>query len=632
MRSMGGSAAVRDECSYQSSIELQNPNRGITAWLDAHPDRAFGVLTALYFAVVFTQSSFKLMWLDEFITLHLARLGSMRELWHALSVGADPNPPVTYILVNWCRNLFGEHEWAYRLPAMAGTWIGLLSLFAFLKRRVCGSWAIFGCLAWMAMAAFDYSFESRSYGIFYGLTMLAFVCWSVAADQSRSGTMRWTALAGMVVALAAGISTNYFAVLAFLPPAAGEAVRTLVRARRSRSGSPLEFKRGRRSGSMRVLTAIDLRMWVGFALGAAPLLVYRPLIAHSIAQFAPYAWNKVSLDQVFDSYTEMVEIILYPILALLVAGGFIFATKERVLAQHAQSRRKVFPRWVEEVFARYRGRSPLSPPEAAGVFIFMAYPICGYIIASVRGGMLSPRFVIPVCYGFAIAATIVARYVFRNVRRAPAILLCIACAWFLSREAVVGYWYKQQKDSFYKLVNALENVQSRVPKGAPIAIPDPLLALTFQHYAPAGLARRVAFPIDFPAVRYFRHDDSPEENLWAGRKVLYSMPIVPLAEFQRATGDYLIIASKGNWLLKDLQMHRYDSERLPIDTRAIDMGGFTPLARGVPEFYRAQGGLSAVQDQKPAIQKYERPPAPFEVSKNLPQARWYVPPELLKDE
>ena len=51
------------------------------------------------------------------------------------------------------------------------------------------------------------------------------------------------------------------------------------------------------------------------------------------------------------------------------------------------------------------------------------------------------------------------------------------------------------------------------------------------------------FPVDFPAIRYFRHDDSPEENLWAGRNVLYSMPVVPLAEFQHSSGHYMIVAS-----------------------------------------------------------------------------------------
>ena len=56
------------------------------------------------------------MWLDELITFHLSSLGSLHDLWHALAAGADPNPPVTYMLVHWCRQIFGDHEWAYRLP------------------------------------------------------------------------------------------------------------------------------------------------------------------------------------------------------------------------------------------------------------------------------------------------------------------------------------------------------------------------------------------------------------------------------------------------------------------------------------------------------------------------------------
>ena len=626
MRSMG-SAAVRDECSYQASIQFRSRQAGIIAWLDAHPIRAFAVLTALYFVVVFTQSSFKLMWLDELITFHLARLNSLHSLWHALAMGADPNPPITYILVHWCGRIFGDHEWAYRAPAAVGCWIGLLSLFAFLKRRLCGSWAIFGCLVWMAMAAFDYSFESRSYGIFYGLAMLAFLCWTVAIDASGSSRTRWAGLAGMVVALAAGISTNYFAVLAFLPPAAGELVRSIVRARRRRPGSLVEFSRGRQRNRFRAIAGIDFAVWIGFAIAAAPLLLYRPLIAHSIAQFAPYAWNKVSLEQVFDSYTEMVEVILYPILALLMLGGVIFFTKERVLAARGESGSRLLPRWAEAMFARHERRSPLTPHEAAGVFVFMAYPICGYIIASIRGGMLSPRFVIPVCYGFAIAAAIVARYLFRNSRLVPVFLLCVACAWFLSREAVVGYWYMQQKGSFYRVVTTLEQAEEPMPAGSPIVIADPLLALTFEHYAPAELTKRVVFPVDFPAIRYFRHDDSPEENLWAGRNLLYSLPIVTMAEFERTAGRYLVIADEKNWMLQDLAKHRYGVSRLPVETSAEDIGGFTPLAHGVPEFYEAEG------DRNPAQKKlYSRPPAPFKVPQNLPEASTYVPPEHLNDE
>jgi hypothetical protein len=615
---------MRDQRTRRDFIEFQPRQHGLSFAVDQHPVVAFVFLTALYLAVVFTQSSLKLLWLDELITLHLARLSSFHDLWRALAMGADPNPPITYVLVHWSRVLFGDHEFAYRIPSIAGYWIGLASLFAYLKSRVSGSWAIFGCVVSMAMAAFDYSFESRSYAIFYGFAMLAFLCWSIVADSSRSTAGRWFALAGMTLALAAGISTNYFAVLAFLPPAIGEFVRTLVCAGRLTVGSPAEFNRQRLSPRFRLIRTIDLRVWIAFVIAASPLLAYRPLIEHSIAQFAPYAWNKVSIDQVFDSYTEMVEIILYPILGLLVLGGLVFFTKERVLAVCAKCRSQLS---LGEIFSPFRGRTPLPPYEAAGVLVFMCYPICGYIIASIRGGMLSPRFVIPVCFGFAVAAAVVGQYLFRNLRHATTIALCLGCAWFLCREAIVGYWYQQQKDSFYNMVNTLEVAEQQMPAHSPIAIPDPLLALTFRHYAPAELAQRVVFPVDFPAVRFFRKDDSPEENLWAGRDFLYELPVVPLATFQHAADRYLVIAGPTNWMVQDLRKHRYPVTHLALDPHADGIGGFTPLAHGVPSFYITHGDQAPPQ---PGL--YRLPPAPFQLSQNLPQAKWYAPPELLNDD
>lgn len=625
MRSTGP-AVVNNRRAFPVSVETQVRRYGLAAMVDRFPGSAFAVLTALFFIVVFTLSSFKLLWLDELITLHLAKLSGAGAIWNALAKGADPNPPITYLLVHWSRQIFGDHEFAYRLPAALGYWIGLASLFFYLRNRLRGSWAIFGCVVSMAMAAFDYSFESRSYGIMYGLAMLAFLCWSLTADQAKSPAVRWTALCGMTFALAAGISTNYFAVLAFLPPAAGEVVRTFVRARPSRPGGAMEFPRRKSPGRFRALSAINLRVWYAFAIGALPLLIYRPLIAHSIAQFAPYAWNKVSLDQVFDSYTEMVEVILYPILALFVLGILVFVLKKRVLSVCGECRSKLLPRWAESIFAPYRHRGPIPVHEAAGVFVFMCYPICGYLIASIHGGMLSPRFVIPVCFGFAITAAIVAQYLFRNLRHGATILLCLACAWFLSREAVVTYFYVEQKESFYNVVDGVQEAERSAPPGSPIVIPDPLLALTFWHYAPDYLAAREVFPLDFPAIRYFRHDDSPEENLWAGRSILYKMPIVPLATFQSSAGPYLIVAGKKNWLLRDLLQHRYTFKRLPIPTQAEDIGGFTPLAHGIPAFYETQGDRDAKRKQ-PAWR-----PAPFKVSENRPEARWYAPPELLNDQ
>lgn len=574
--------------------------------IDRRPGWAFVCLSVVYFAVVACLSSVKLLWLDELITLHIARLGGLHAIWSALAQGADPNPPLTHLLVHYARLAFGDHEFVYRLPATIGYWIGMLSLFAYLRRRLPGTWAVAGTVLSMCMAAFDYSFESRSYGIFYGLAMLAFFCWSRAADPQSGSARRLLALLGMTVALAAGISTNYFAVLAFVPIAVGEAVRTWMRWR-----TPAHVQDA--GGWSVALRSIDLRIWLAMGVAATPLIAYRGLIAHSIAQFAPYAWNKVSMEQVLDSYTEMVEIVLYPLLALFVLAIVVAVVERRVALLCRNCRSRVVPRWMEPLIGRGNFNLPIPKDEAAGVFCLMAYPFIGYAIASIRGGMLSPRFVIPVCFGFAIAGTLVAYRVFGGVRRAGLVFLMFVSAWFLCREGYVAFSYKQQKDAFYKLVHDLPQAEAKLPPNAPIEIPDPLLALTFHHYAPPSQAAREIFAVDFPAVRAFRGDDSPEENLWAGRGFLYTLPIQTLAEFQHSTdrvpGEYLIVAGKNNWLLKDLGLHHYTFDRVPPETRAGDIGGFTPLAHGTPEFYTATW-------KSPQI-----PPIPFEAADNVPSAK-----------
>jgi len=204
-------------------------------------------------------------------------------------------------------------------------------------------------------------------------------------------------------------------------------------------------------------------------------------------------------------------------------------------------------------------------------------------------------------------------------------------AWFVCRESVIGYWYEEQKECFYKVLNHLPEAEAEVPAGAPIVIPDPLLALTFRHYAPEDVAARVIFPVDFPAIRKFRGDDSPEENLWAGKDFLYELKIEPLADFENSAHQYLIIAGDGNWMLQDLAQHHFETVRLAINTRAAAMGGFTPLARGVPAFYTAswdqepdqalEQGLDHGLNQK--LEQGQGPavtPIPFKAADNLPGA------------
>ncbi len=569
--------------------------------IEEAPVGAFLLLTMFYAVVVAVLSSMKLLWLDELITLHIARLGSPHAIWAALKMGADPNPPLTHLAVSFFRALFGEHELALRAPAALGYWVGLASLSWFLKRRLPAEWALCGAVLSMTMAAFDYSFESRSYGIFYGLAMLAFLCWSLAVDSSLNAGKRWTALCGMGGALALGICTNYFAVLAFLPIAIGEAARATFHIWR------------RKWETADKAAGFEPAVWVAMLLAGIPLLLFRPLIAHSIAQFAPYAWNRVSLQQVEDSYTQMVEITLWPLLALFAMYGLLY-----LLARYVSFRARPTAMVRLEGFASAISSKPAVFPiyERAGVLGLMAYPLLGYVVATFRGGMLSPRFVIPVCFGFAIAGIAAAYRIFGQFTRAGVLLLGFCLAWFCARESYVGYWYEEQKQCLYKVIDHLPEAELETPPGSAVLIPDPLLALTLEHYAQPPLRRRLVFPVDFPAIRQYRHDDSPEQNLWAGRGTLYTVPIVTMADFQRGAGDYLIIAGDGNWLLSDLDAHHYDARRLPINPRAGAIGGFTPLCRGVPAYYVSHGDTVGSGPLAP-----EFLPVPFEVSANLPDTR-----------
>jgi len=239
--------------------------------------------------------------------------------------------------------------------------------------------------------------------------------------------------------------------------------------------------------------------------------------------------------------------------------------------------------------------------------------------------MLSPRFVIPVCFGFAIAATFLSFHLFGNFSRSGIVVLAFVTCWFMCRESYVGYWYQEQKECFYKVVDRLPLADSFVPANAPIVIPDPLLALTFRHYAPAKFASRAVFPLDFPAIRFYRHDDSPEENLWAGRRILYRLPIEPLANFENSAGRYLIIASDGNWLLQDLRDHHYGSHRLAIDTRAQAIGGFTPLAHGTPAFYVSDGPATPGSAMQMDNDNDDEELLPFKAANELPTSKALVP-------
>lgn len=491
---------------------------------EKNPGRVLFGVSLLYFTLVIPLALVKLLWADEFVTFYIAKLNSVRAVWDALSLGADPNPPGSHLLVMWSMRIFGDGALAVRFPAIVASWLGVVCLFLFLTKRVPVIYAAAGACFFMSTAAFNYSYESRSYAMVLGFAMLSLVLWRASVEGKYPV---WAAV-GLAITLAAGLSSNYFAVLAFFPIAAGELVRNIERRK------------------------IDLRIWVALAIASLPMLAYLPLINHAIRTFGPHAWNKPTPDFLTDSYEEMIEVILWPALAIMAAGVVT---------------------WLYQRKARgFTLPGVLPRHESVAVIVNMAYPFIGYAIAVARAGMISPRFVIPMCYGFAIAAVVTWYRLFARQGLAAVFLLLLCFSWAVSRDGVCAYDYLAQRAAF-------NHVRDSLPQTDTIAVSDSLLVLPLHYYSPPQIASHLVFPLDFKAIHKYKGEDSLEQNLWAGRQI-FPVPLVSLQQLENDMPNYMIVTTPGNWLLQKLEADGDPAHELPIFPDSQDIRGFTPLCHG----------------------------------------------------
>lgn len=470
-------------------------NRVVHA-LERNRIAVIATVSALAWVIAATVARLRLLWFDELVTLYVAKTGSLRAIWHALSLGADPNPPLTHLLVMWSIRLFGEGPLAVRLPAVIAGVAGVLLLFVFMNRRLPVVFSAIGTLFFLSTRAFDYSYESRSYALTLFFCILALILWRAALESTHPVI----ASVGLAFVLAAGISSNYFAVLAIFPIAAGELVRALQQRR------------------------IELRVWIALFLGGLPIFLYLPLINRAVTQFAPYAWNRPSWGIVNHSYNLLLDATVDFVFILLEAAVVVYLYR-----RYGDSRKS----------------TPVFPlHEFAAILALIAYPVLGYLVAVLRAGMISPRFVLPMCYGIAIAVALAAYKFFSKNSVITVALLVVTLCWALARNASSASGLIEQRDAFLQL-------QASLPAKGKLVVPDSLLALPLYYYSPRSISSRLVFPFDQVSIRQFKGEDSAEQNLWAGRSI-WPLAVLPIDHIDCSSPDCHIIAPGGNWLIAKL--------------------------------------------------------------------------------
>jgi len=516
-------------------------NRAFLAF-DKRPWRVFAGISVFYVAAVFTLAWLRHFWFDELITYYIAKINSLSGIWEALARASDPNPPLTHVLVMWSMRIFGGGEVAARLPAILAAFVGVLSLFLFLRKRVPVVYAATGVFFFMATHAFSYSYESRSYAFMLAFAMLSLVLWRAAIEGRR----RHLAAISLALTLAAGLSANYYCVLAFFPIAAGELVRTAERRK------------------------VELRVWLALAFGALPLFLYLPLINAAIANFGPYAWNKPTPEFLERAYVITLGEIGWLVLAVFNAAVVIYFYQR---AKEGRTAPAVLPR-----------------REFVAVLTLILYPVLGYAVAIARAGMISPRLVVPLCYGVAIAFAVAAFRIFGRHAASAFVLLGLCFSWAFARSLVNGNDFRLENAAFERVIRTL-------PTSGTLLVSDSLLALPLQHYAPKEITSRMLFPFDVAAVRKHKGEDSPEQNLWAGRDHL-PLKIVPLETVQKAhASHYYLVGTRDDWLQRKLAEDAVPFRQLPINSASGDLWIFFPLSHGSIFVYEAGEGIIASRSQ-----------------------------------
>ncbi|HEX3571002.1 MAG TPA: glycosyltransferase family 39 protein [Acidobacteriaceae bacterium] len=506
------------------SHPVRAPQQGIAtrmlAGLNGNPILILSAILTLYLAITCIQAAHKLLWADELFTLAIARQGSLHAIWEALAAGADPNPPLSHWLVLQSTRLFGLSALAIRIPSILCVFAALCALWTVLRRWLTPSYAAVGLLAFMTTRGFDHAYNARSYAPLLAFSLAALAFWLHSFDPTRRAV-------AVAICLALAISSNYYGVLALLPIAAGEAAYSIH--------------------THRLRPAI----WLALAAGALPLLAYRPLIRHQLAEFGPHAWNRPHPDMLSDSYLVLVEGLFWPVFGLAV---YTIWKRRTSTAPHT---------------------TRLAPHELTALAVLLLYPILGYALAVLGHGIISPRCIIPVCGGFAIAAALLAARTFGPSPRAALILLATALLWVVGREAACFIVLAHQRTAFFAVRDRIVRLAQADPT-QPILISDSLLVLPLAHYAP-DLQPRLIFPIDFAAIHASEPDDSGEQNLWAGRNGIFPVRIVPYRRDLLPQAFVLLSRPRG-WLPTRLATDGYLISAPESPAPLPDLGGvFTPL-------------------------------------------------------
>lgn len=415
------------------------------------------LLAALgYLGMTVYRASRKTFWYDEIYTVVLSRLPDFPSLWNALMHGSDFNPPFFYLLTRGAEKLVGAGHVGARLPEIVGFGVFCLCLYRFVRVRSSAFGGLIAMLFPMCTTAYAYAYEARPHGLVMGFCGLAMISWQAAASGAGRQRLLW--IAGLGLALAGALSSHAYGLLIFVPVAAAEATRSLLRRK------------------------VDVPMWAAILAALLPLGVVLLLarVAAMPGVAGEWAGWYTSFDQavvrLIDSYVWFLSpamAALIVALAGLAAGGGRNGSK----APPAAPWGAVLP-W----------------PETVLLAALSLLPLFAMLLSLATGSSLSPR------YGISAVGSIAVLLGLALAHRPLAGLAVLAAMLVQIGSSFIEYGrldYMHEASTRSRLSTHLSRLEKRYEvfsepayRDLPIALVDMLdFATVFWYAKPADRAR-----------------------------------------------------------------------------------------------------------------------------------------------
>lgn len=263
-------------------------------------EHSYAIVAVWLAAVAIAMAGFsrqKPLWADEVLFRWITTLPSVRQIWLALTLGLNTDPPVAHLLTHGLTGVLGSSVLVLRVASMAGICVMLLCLFLTLKRYIGPLYALVGVLLPFCTILVEYGYEARPYGLMYGCFGLAIYCW-VKAGENSSRRVAWDVALGL--SLAAALGCHFYAVFGLPAFYLGEAVRTHRRRR------------------------INWPTVVALVGGSATLLLYLPIIQNA-RQYSSAYFERPWLLSVPSMLVQSLDQLVIPLFAFL-AFAALFAT------------------------------------------------------------------------------------------------------------------------------------------------------------------------------------------------------------------------------------------------------------------------------------------------------------------